>query len=920
MNEEADLPGLTDLPPAAAQDCSRCRCGSMARVASGVCVSCLLRNGLESVEEPDVDDFDALLASIDVPDRDWQLGNYRILEEIGRGGMGVIYRARHAPSQRIVALKRVLTYHSDSRETLIRFQREAAAAASLDHPNILPIFDVGATEDGLPFFSMKFAAGGSLLHSLQNFRASPRRAAQLILTVARAVDYAHSRGILHRDLKPGNILLDARGEPMVSDFGLAKWLDSSNELTQTLTVFGTPGYIAPEQAESSLADLTPAADVYSLGAILFELLSGRPPFLGEHALAVIRRAAEDAAPKLRTIVSNAPRDLETICARCLERDPHLRYQSAAAVAEELERWLEGRPIKARPVSPPMRLYRWSRRNPVLAASLAVCLLFTGGIATRQIQNWKLKNQLRENELARNSITILPFLDLDSATERSDWTATMIRSLQSQISELGVARVVNGGRGDDAKAAARSSRTRTVLTGTKRKTNNGTRISVRVLNADGELLLGHTVDLNGNSADASAFSQRLGPLIYSVLTANDWSKRIASTRDPGLENEQARELIAAGRELRFRYTTLDFDRAISCFEKAINLKPRSALAHAYLAMSQAARVHLVPDLSFLDRAENEAREALRLAPLLAEGHRALAGVLYQRGRLRESLEEQMRALELGGPEEHVMGLIAMTLSSLGQPEHAIPWYELTRHYALHPGNWDSLIGDCWSKLADDIKADAAYRRACDLQPDLPQGWIGIARLHLLRGEIEAARRICRERQEQYGQFLYSTEIAAMVEFFGRNYSGAERLYEQLAQLDSESGATFYGDVSARSALGYLRLARGDSKQGAPLLREALAQELSALKLAPESPGILYRVAAIESSLRETESAIAHLQAAAAAGWIDYRSLAVDPRFDAIANDIRFQRLLGKLKLKVEDMRKALPLDFPPEKTSKLSKES
>jgi tetratricopeptide (TPR) repeat protein len=281
---------------------------------------------------------------------------------------------------------------------------------------------------------------------------------------------------------------------------------------------------------------------------------------------------------------------------------------------------------------------------------------------------------------------------------------------------------------------------------------------------------------------------------------------------------------------------------------------------------------------------------------------------------------MRALELGGPEEHVMGLIAMTLSSLGQPDRALPWYELTRRCALYPGNWDSLIGDCWSKLADDVKAEAAYRRACELQPDLPHGWIGIARLHLLRGEIEAARRICRERQAQYGQFLYSTEIAAMVEFFGRNYSEAERLYGQLARLDSNSGATFYGDVSATSALGYLRLTKRDSKRGQDLLRDALAKELSALKASPQSSEILYRIAAIESSLHESESAIAHLQAAAAAGWIDYRSLAVDPRFDPIANDIRFETLLGKLKLKVDDMRNTLPVDFPPEKTNKPSKES
>src|SRR4029077_4984834 len=189
------------------------------------------------------------------------------LDEIGRGGMGVIYRARQRHSHRIVAVKRVLNYHADSQETFIRFRREADAVASLDHPNILPIYEVSESEDGLPFFSMKFATGGSLRHAGSSLRSEPRKCVQLMAKVARAIEYAHGRGILHRDLKPGNILLDGRDEPLVSDFGLAKWLDTTSHLTTTLTIFGTPGYIAPEQLKASSGKLTPAADVYSLGAI-----------------------------------------------------------------------------------------------------------------------------------------------------------------------------------------------------------------------------------------------------------------------------------------------------------------------------------------------------------------------------------------------------------------------------------------------------------------------------------------------------------------------------------------------------------------------------------------------------------------------------------------------------------------------------
>src|SRR5437899_5384235 len=275
-------------------------CGSTSRVARGLCLNCLLYEGLGG-DTCNPETLEDMLGKIDVRDADWRLGNYQILEEIGRGGMGVIYRARQRHSRRIVALKRLVSYHADSRETLERFRREAEAAASLDHPNILPIYEVGQGEDGLPFFSMKYATGGSLQKAGPALRNELRECVRLMAKVGRAVQYAHEHGVLHRDLKPGNILLDGRGEPFVTDFGLAKWLDTSTDLTRSLAIFGTPGYIAPEQAKGPAAKLTPAADVYSLGAVLFDLFTGRPPFLGEHALAVIQQASEKPAPKLRSL-------------------------------------------------------------------------------------------------------------------------------------------------------------------------------------------------------------------------------------------------------------------------------------------------------------------------------------------------------------------------------------------------------------------------------------------------------------------------------------------------------------------------------------------------------------------------------------------------------------------------------------------
>jgi serine/threonine protein kinase/TolB-like protein/Flp pilus assembly protein TadD len=410
-------------------------CGSTLRVGRGLCLNCLLYRGL-GADTSNNETLEDLLAEIDVRDPDRRLGNYQILDEIGHGGMGVIYRARQRHSRRIVALKRILAYEADSRETLIRFRREAQAAASLDHPNILPIYEIGEDKDGLPFISMKFAAGGSLRDVAPALRNKPSRSVALMAKIARALQYAHAQGILHRDLKPGNILLDGRGEPLVSDFGLAKWLDTASDLTHTLTIFGTPGYVAPEQAEGSTRSLGPSTDVYSLGAILFDLLTGRPPFLGDNVLAVIQQAAEKPAPKLRSVSPALDRDLEIICAKCLEREPNARYCSAGDLAEDLERWLADRPIIARPISVSVRIGHWSRRNPAVAG-MAVLLLALGTAVG--IMTWKSGLLHRPTNIA---IAVLPFENLSQTKESAFFADAIQDGILTKLGRVAELRVIS----------------------------------------------------------------------------------------------------------------------------------------------------------------------------------------------------------------------------------------------------------------------------------------------------------------------------------------------------------------------------------------------------------------------------------------------------------------------------------------------
>jgi len=304
-----------------------------------------------------------------------RIGDYEIQGEIARGGMGVVYRAVQLSLNRDVAVKMILAGRLASPADVARFRSEAEAAARLDHPHVVPIYEVGEYE-GQPYFSMKLVEGGDLTCHRERFAGDPRAAARLVATLADAIHHAHQRGILHRDLKPRNILMSLDGEPQITDFGLAKWVGADGSQTQSGAVVGTACYMAPEQARSERT-LTTSADVYSLGAILYELLSGRPPFRGQTPAETLIEVLEKEPPRLRTLDSRIDRDLETICLKCLEKDPAGRYGSARALAEDLDRWLEGRPIVARPVGPAERVVRWCRRNPVLALAAVLIVSLTG---------------------------------------------------------------------------------------------------------------------------------------------------------------------------------------------------------------------------------------------------------------------------------------------------------------------------------------------------------------------------------------------------------------------------------------------------------------------------------------------------------------------------------------------------------------
>ena len=388
--------------------CRKCGAAIPPNSPQQSCGACLLESGL-GPDEP--------VAGGGDPGRPMPMlmdfGDYELLEQIGRGGQGVVFRARQKSLNRTVALKVINLGQWASKAHLKRFRLEAEAAARLEHPGIVPIHEVGE-RDGSCYFSMKFVEGGQLDEVVRREAMPIRRAVEFIAKVARIVHYAHEHGILHRDIKPGNILLDAKGEPHLTDFGLARLVESESTVTRTMEVLGTPSYMAPEQAVGNNAAISSVTDVYGLGAVLYQLLTGQPPFAGGTTYETIKLLLDTEPRQPRLLNSKIDRDLSIICVKCLEKDPKRRYSSALALAEDLERWLKHEPIQARRTGIFIRGQKWMRRNPasaLLAASLIALAAAAGWIV------WKSEFVAHP---VTTGIAVLPFENLSE--QREDATA------------------------------------------------------------------------------------------------------------------------------------------------------------------------------------------------------------------------------------------------------------------------------------------------------------------------------------------------------------------------------------------------------------------------------------------------------------------------------------------------------------------
>jgi len=605
--------------------CSKCGATIFADAPRGFCSVCLFKTGLGGFVEENGE-----TPPVRIP---MHFGDYELQEEIGRGGQGIVYRARQKSLNRMVALKIIALGHWATARHLKRFRLEAEAAASLNHPSIVPIHEVGE-RDGCCYFSMNLIEGGQLDEVVRREAISIRRAAELIAKLARTVHYAHEHGILHRDIKPGNILLDKEGEPHLTDFGLARLVETESTVTRTTEVLGTPSYMAPEQASGNNVALTSATDIYGLGAVLYHLLTGCPPFAGGTTYETVRLVLETDPRQPRLLNPKVDRDLSTICLKCLQKDPQRRYAFALALAEDLERWLKHEPILARRTGLFARGKKWVRRKPAIAAVITLSLAL---IATVGVIVWKSDLFRRP---AAAGIAVLPFENLSNDREDASFADGVQDDLLTKLAKIADLKVISrtsvmGFRGkQNTREIGDELGVSHVLEGSVRKTGAWLHINAQLIDTRTDSHIwaeDYDRDLKDMFAIQSEIAQKVAERLHAKIST---AEKLAIERPPTANitafdlYSRAKNLVLAGSYSLERTDSLL--KAADLLNQAVAHDPTFFQAYCQLVWvhDELYRTRVDRTPARLALAEAAIESAFRLRPDAGEAHLARARHLYR----------------------------------------------------------------------------------------------------------------------------------------------------------------------------------------------------------------------------------------------------------------------------------------------------
>ena len=621
----------------ALRPCPKCGAEIPADAPEGGCPGCLLESGLrllasEDEDAPTVAPKQQRTTSQRLVEILGELGDYELVEEVGRGGQGVVFRARQKSLNRTVALKVISLGQWASTAHLKRFRREAEAAASLDHPSIVPIYEVGERE-GACYFSMKFIEGGQLDEVVKRAPMSIRQAAELIAKVARTVHYAHEHGILHRDIKPGNILLDTKGEPQLTDFGLARLVEAESTVTRTMEVMGTPSYMAPEQAAGEYTKLSNATDVYGLGAVLYQLLTGHPPFAGSTTYEIIKLLLDSEPRPPRLLNPKIDRELSTICLKCLEKDPRRRYSSALALAEDLEHWLKHEPIRAHRTGIFSRGRKWVRRKPAIAAVITLSLALAVAIA------WNVWKSEFTRHPVTNGVAVLPFENIGSDPENAYFAEGIQEEILTRLASIADLKVISRtstqqyqNKPRNLAEIAKQLGVANILEGSVQKATDQVRVNVQLINAQTDShLWAETYDrkLTDIFGVESDIAKRIAESLQAKLTAREEQALAVKPTN----NLEAYDAYLRGVAFEARSGHAPSSEAIGFYERAVQLDPNFAVAWAHLSEAHG---HFYFDHDATSGRRDATKRALENAQKLEPNspETLLALGYYQHGVLRD----------------------------------------------------------------------------------------------------------------------------------------------------------------------------------------------------------------------------------------------------------------------------------------------
>jgi serine/threonine protein kinase/tetratricopeptide (TPR) repeat protein len=629
-----------------------------------------------------------------------EFGDYELLEEIGRGGQGVVYRARQKSLNRTVALKVIGLGQWAAKAHLKRFRLEAEAAASLDHPCIVPIHEVGERE-GCCYFSMNLVEGNQLDEVVRREPMPLRRAAELIAKLARTVHYAHEHGILHRDIKPGNVLLDARGEPHLTDFGLARLVETESTVTRTMEVLGTPSYMAPEQAVGSNARVSRATDVYGLGAVLYQLLTGHTPFAGGTTFETVRLVLDTEPRQPRLWNPKIDRDLNTICLKCLEKDPRRRYASALAVAEDLERWLKHEPIRARRTGLVTRGRKWVRRNPSIAVMAAMLLVLAVPLGVMIWKNESERSAASNAAPPEKSIAVLPFSNLSKEQENAFFADGVQDEILADLAKVADLKVVSrtsvmpykSGMARNLRQIGQQLGVAHVVEGSVQRAGNRVRVNAQLVDARTDRhLWGQTYDRG--LADVFAIQSEIAKTIADQLQAKLSPSEKNAIERPPTSDISAFDLYTRAKDIILTSSSrgkADCLQAVDLLNQAVAHDASFYDAYCQLAYAHDALYFFGYDHTSarLALAEAALQAASRLRPDAGETHLARGQNLYWAyGDYDGALAELEVARQTLPNDARIFGLTGLIQRRQGHWEESTQ--NLERAVELNPRDIDTLV--------------------------------------------------------------------------------------------------------------------------------------------------------------------------------------------------------------------------------------